>query len=280
MRVLITGAGGFVGTYLADHLSRAHEVISTARHPIDDKQILLDLLDDKSIETFAETHHDIDAIVHVASRLASPDMTLDDQMMVFNENTAMALRLIRLAKMVKCYVLINFSSMAVYPNEDGVYDETSEIRMSCNSDCMYGLSKFVIENMIDMALKNTIRIVHLRLGQIYGKYMRQDRIIPIMVKSIKKDNKIEVYGNGERVSNFISVEKVCDAVEFVLKRREVQGIYNVGDENLSYLDLAERLKKKYGDSNTRIILIDRGSKVKFILNTDKWDRCWRNAQSV
>ncbi len=274
MKVLITGARGFVGKHLTEYLGVDNEILATARRKDLDNIEYLDLSSDKSVTSFIESHvnDDIEAVVHTATVFADAQMTFDEQMQVYEQNVGIARNMVKLIQGIGIKVLINLSTMAVYPNEDGEYSEKSEVRMSVNSECFYGLSKFVAENIFSFALSKDVRIAHLRLAQIYGRGMRNDRIIPIMIDGIKSDNKIVVYGEGERTSNFVPVEKVCKVIMTVLADASIQGIYNIGDENISYLELAMKIKEKYGNKDTQIVLEEQGSRARFVLNTDKWDK--------
>lgn len=268
--VLITGASGFLGRHLKTELASDYNLILSGRHEGTD-EYYLDLLSQDSIENFLEIigNIHIDAVIHTAGRLVNGNMSVEEQMNVFEDNLKITRNMIKIIKRTRCETLINCSSIAVYPNEDGFYNEESVVRMSCNTDCLYGLSKFCAENMFDYEVQKECRIIHLRLAQIYGEGLRDDRIIPIMKKSIVEKNMIEVYGNGERVSSFVSVGFACEIVRIILQNEKAKGIYNVGEENLSYKQLAERVKEKYGDENTIIKLIEKGSRKKFYLNTEK-----------
>ena len=119
-----------------------------------------------------------------------------------------------------------------------------------------------------MLRNEKIRIVHLRISQVHGKGMRDDRIIPFMLEELKSENKITVFGNGERTSNFINVDKLVKEIEFFLQE-DISGIYNVGDQNISYLELAQELIDQYGDHNSTIEKEPQGNKEKFILDISK-----------
>ncbi|MBE5851347.1 MAG: NAD(P)-dependent oxidoreductase [Lachnospiraceae bacterium] len=269
-KVLITGANGFLGKHLQKELASRYSIIATNRHS-ENELFYLDLLDKRSVECFLRNMNKlhIDAIIHTAARLVDGTMTKDDEMKVLEDNLEITKNTIKLANQLKCDTFINCSSMAVYPNEDGVYNEKSEIRMSCNTDCLYGLSKFCAENMFDYGIQSECRIIHLRLAQIYGDGLREDRIIPVMKQGILDKNVIEVFGNGERVSSFVSIEFVCKIIKNMLENKNAKGIYNVGEENLSYKQLAERVKKKYGNENTVIKMYEQGSRKRFFLDTQK-----------
>ncbi len=277
MNVMITGARGFLGKHLTNYLGEEHNLYLTARTEGDEKIDYLDLTSSDSADSYIKKRngHLVEALVHMAGRLVDDSMSQEEQMQVFEDNIAITRNTVKLVQQMGIKVLVNCSSMAVYPNMDGMFDEKSEIRMSCNSECLYGLSKFCSENIFDYSLANYCRVVNLRLAQIYGEGMREDRIISIMKKSIMESNCVEVYGNGERISNFVSVDKICEVIGNVLKCEAVSGIYNVGGENITYLELAKQVKKRYGNDDTQIILKNAGSGAKFYLKTEKLDELWR-----
>ena len=113
-----------------------------------------------------------------------------------------------------------------------------------------------------------IHIVHLRVAQVYGEGMREDRIIPVMRKELEERNTITVFGNGERESCFIEINKLVEVIEFFLTH-EVSGVYNVGDQNLAYYDLAEIVVNQYGNEESTIVKQPQGSKEKFNLDSSK-----------
>ena len=138
-----------------------------------------------------------------------------------------------------------------------------------NNDCLYGLSKFSSEVLLDFSLKNEdIRIVHLRVGQVYGEGMRQDRIIPVMRKELEERNTITVYGNGERQSCFIEIGKLVETVDCFIKNK-FDGVFNVGDENKSYVNLAKTVIEQFGNEDSSIKIYPHGNQEKFNLDTSK-----------
>lgn len=277
MNVIITGANGFVGRHLSKSLISNYNLFLTSRCKGSNEFDYLDLNDFSSVKSYINKMRaeKVDVLIHTASKLVSSKMSFDEQMDVFNENIAITRNIVKIVKELKIKRLVNFSSMSVYPNKSGIYNEESEVCMSCNSDCMYGASKFCAENIFDYALKPECQIIHLRLAQIYGKGMRTDRIMPVMVRSIADNNNIDVYGDGERTSNFIHIDKVCEVINKIIHTTDINGIFNIGDENLSYLQLAERLKNIFGNESTKIIKHEQGSKEQFILDTRKADSVWR-----
>ena len=49
----------------------------------------------------------------------------------------------------------------------------------------------------------------------------------------------------------------------------VEGVYNVGDENISYFSLAKKVIAQFGNNKSKIIQKSLGSKEKFNLDSSK-----------
>ena len=273
MNILITGAGGFIGNHLCDSLSREHKlyrIFSSSKDPAsDNNSYAVNFEDGQAVENLIRVLNgqNIDAIIHLASQMASPNKI--DDVELLRINNAISENLVLLAKTVEPKILINFSSMAIYPNVTGLFSEESTPGPQSNRDCVYGLSKYCSEILINFLLRNiNISITHLRVAHVHGKRMREDRIIPAMRKELEERNTITVFGNGIRESNFIEIDSLVEVVEFFLTR-EVSGVFNVGEQNISYYNLAKIVAKKYGNSKTRIIKQPKGSKERFNLDCSK-----------
>lgn len=272
MNILITGAGGFIESHIYNYLKDKYSFtrIFSSNHLSTGKQChFVDLTEITKVETLAQnlSNANIEAVIHLASRMASPDNIGD--ISIFKDNISITENMGFLIKKLRPQLLIHFSSMAVYPNVSGCYSEKSLPMPQKNNDCLYGLSKFSSEVIFDYILKNEdMQIVHLRLAQVYGEGMRQDRIIPVMKKELERENIITVYGNGKRESNFIEVSKLVKYIEYFF-HHDISGIYNLGDQNLSYYELAKLLIGQYGNEGSTIVKIQKGSKEKFNLDSSK-----------
>jgi len=273
MNILVTGAGGFIGRHLCKHLGTNYNIIgiTNKNQHIDGchSHIVCDLTNkERTLTDIAEkVSIKIDIIAHLASNLV--DVRTSEQMDVFHKNIRITETVSALAENLRPSKLINFSTMAVYPNVDGIYSENSKVSCADNSECLYGLSKFCAENIFSFMLKKlNIKIIHFRFGQVYGDGMRNDRIIPIMQKELKETNKITVYGNGERVSNFISIQKLLEIINLFLEE-DTEGIFNIGDEQITYLEMANKIIEKNGNDLSCVIHKEQGSKSKFYLDTTK-----------
>jgi UDP-glucose 4-epimerase len=276
MNILITGAAGFIGSHLVRELEKNHNIIrvlSSAPKIPRDKDIIVDLEQTGSVEKILKSlssESKIDILLNTASKLSSSENKNDVKTLIGNilitENVA------KIAVLLCPDKLINFSSTSIYPNISGIYNEKSLPAPQFNTDCIYGLSKFCSEAMFDFLLRDaSVDIIHLRISQVHGNGMREDRIIPVMLKELRKHNSITVYGGGVRMSNFINVKIVVEKINILMKHK-VTGIFNLGEINLSYFKLAESLIKKNGNNTSKILKISNGLKAKFLIDTTKLNK--------
>ena len=92
-----------------------------------------------------------------------------------------------------------------------------------------------------------------------------------MKDELRKKNSITLFGNGERISNFIRKDLLIKKVLFFIKN-ENYGIFNIGDKNLTYKEFAENIISECGNENSKILLTTQGLKSKVYINTGKYNR--------
>ena len=273
--ILITGADGFVGRKLCQTLGNDYEtyrLITPGSTPDDINALAVDLTDSEETRRLAEKLEGIHfhAVIHLAFILCAPGDW--NNFHYLHSNNRITENVIELLRSIKCDNLLNFSSLAVYPNRNGFYTEDSTVDPSPNTECLYGLAKFNSEVAFDRFQGNEINVVNFRMCQVYGPGMQNDRLVGLFRKEIQENDTITVFGNGERVSNFIHIDDVAEAVRAVLST-PLPGTYNLGcSSNISYLELAEKVKEAKGTESTQIILSEKGLKTKVEIDTSKFQK--------
>ena len=273
MKILITGVNGFIGNHLKKHFTDKHEIFTISRNKsnLESKnEIVIDLSNFQNIkENFNKSvfEKQIDVIIHCAAVLSGINDNKD--ISVFHENNAITESMIHIANVLNVSKFINISTIGVYPNKTGIYNENSAIEPSINHECLYSLSKICSEELFKFYLKDKLQIINIRLGQVYGEGMRQDRTFSIMKEELTTKNTITVFGNGERVSNFVSIDYLMTKINEILDHNKIEGTYNLGEKNLSYTELAEMLIKESGNSSSKIILIEKGVNAKVNIDSLK-----------
>lgn len=272
MNILVTGASGYIGKSLVKELSKYHHVLqikNSKEYAVNNDIYNMNLLDAAHVKLFLNESISVDVMIHIASKMASAQSIYD--LNILYDNIKMYEHLIDIVEFYKPNKLINFSSIAVYPNIDGEYDEESMVKPSINGDALYGLSKFCGENILDHMLKNLqIDIVHLRVSQVFSDDLRDDRLYMIMKDELSRTNEITVYANGERVSNFIHKDLLINKVLFFIEN-DLNGIFNIGNKNLTYKEFAEYVISQFGNADSKIIINKNGLQSKLYIKMDKFN---------
>ena len=250
MKILIIGVSGFIGKSIYKNLMKNYEVFGISRSSLDLKNCFkVDLYNLNELELFFKKY-DFDIIINLASVMANKNNLNDFSL--FEDNLLMSKNLIKVLQKKEDLYLINFSSSAVYPNVSGLFSENDIIDPSVNPDCLYGLSKFNNEIFFNYFLKK-LSILNLRVGYVHGSGMNESRIHKVFESELKEKNKITIWGNGERCFPQISIEYL----NFILLKiieNNIIGTFNLAEENISFIDLAKKYIKVYGNNNSEIIL--------------------------
>jgi len=273
MKVLITGHTGFIGRNISRHLAmQGHEIVGLSRGLSEescfDAQVSCDLGEPHLCESIIghKKLKGVEMVIHASSILADNENL--ESFDFFYANLRIIENTVKLCKSLQHKMIINLSTVAVYPNIDGDFSEESKTFVGHNPEGLYGLSKICSENIFDFYLSRSMCVSHLRLSQVFGDGMRDDRIYSIFLNELRETNKISVWGNGERTSNFIDISKLLDILQLFIDTKN-PGVYNVGDHNISYKDIAQIIINKFGDKASKIILVPEGNKSKFNLNLEK-----------
>ena len=118
MNILLTGSTGFVGKHLKKRLlEKGHSVLCLTRHKRDIDDIEVDLVQSVNEEILLDLRErNVDIVIHLASYMIEKEMGMEEEREVFYANMKMAENIIRIVKVACIQKLVNFSSIAVYPN--------------------------------------------------------------------------------------------------------------------------------------------------------------------
>ena len=107
----------------------------------------------------------------------------------------------------------------IYASSSSVYGDSKTFPFTENLDLnplnFYGQTKLLNEKIANIYKKNfKINTIGLRFFTIYGPIGRPDMFIPKIIKKIKKNEKIELFNQGNHFRDFTYVE---DAAKIILK---------------------------------------------------------------
>ncbi len=252
MKILVTGASGFVGKNICKYLSELSDyevvgIIRSENHQLMDiKYIYVDISNSEQMELLYNKIDSIDVIVHCAACIDKNDFNPE----LIKVNCQGTLNILELAKIVGVKKLVYISSIPVIGIPKDIPIDENHLQMPTTS---YHASKLMGENIALMGSKYGINAVSLRLPSPVGKGMNPNTILPVFVKKCLENKDIEILGNGERIQNYIDIKDICEAVYRCIIK-DVNGIFNIAsNESYSNKELAN-ICKFVLKSNSKIIL--------------------------
>ncbi len=223
MRVLITGANGFVAHYIIEQLLKNNiEVIATGLGPkrFSIKSNLLeyvtmDFTNAIEIESvFAQTKPT--HVIH-AGAISKPDVCEQDQQLAHSMNVESTNLLIAASKKHSCYFLL-VSTDFVFDGKKGKYVETDP-RAAVN---FYGETKILAE---DIVLNSDLPFCIVRIALVYGKaFTGRENMITLLKAKLTNGESYQVFSDQTRTPTY--VEDVAWAVAELIKKKKT-GIYHV-----------------------------------------------------
>ena len=241
MKILVTGACGYKGTVLVPKLLAAgHEVVGfdimwfgnfLQPHP----KLKVVKGDVRNID---EVPLDgVDAIVHLSSVANDPCGDLDPKL-TWEVSCLATMQLADRAVRRGINRFVYASSGSVY----GVKDElqvTEDLELTPISE--YNKTKMVAERvLLSYADKMAVQIIRPATVCGYSPRMRLDVSVNMLTMQALTHEHITVFG-GQQTRPNIHIDDIADVYLFMLQHPEHTGIYNAGFENISIMEIAERV---------------------------------------
>lgn len=202
MRILITGANGFLGKELCHYFKDSDITLLSRHHPP-----YIDLLKKDSLSNFFKNNK-FDYVFHTA--ITGGKRGIPDKIDVLVNNLVMFQNLTSFKDKYK--YMFNFCSGAALRNETGFVEKASEEFLTkVTPQDYYGLSK----NLISREILKIDNIINFRLFGCFGIFEEESRFFKNIFKNIKNNKEIIIHQN--RKMDFISAKDVCKILKFYMK---------------------------------------------------------------
>ena len=259
-RILVTGAGGFLGSHICYYFGRrSHIIAAIDRLSVSPEMAVLypnlsnfytmDLPDNTLISVIREFQPDL--LVHCAGSASVP-YSMQEPYDDFRQSagvTAFILETIR-KHMSACHFVF-LSSAAVYGNPQKL--PVSEDSL-CKPISPYGYHKYICEMLCqEYGSIYNIKSSILRIFSAYGERLRKQVIFDLCKKfSDLRLEKVEVYGTGNETRDFIHAMDIAKSVDYI-HNASASGVFNVAAGIQTRISEVVEMIKKCFNSNKEII---------------------------
>lgn len=257
MRILVSGAAGFIGSHLCDRLlQEGHEVIGVDNFLTGSEENISHLLDN---ERFLPQIHDVtrpfnikgevDFVVSMASP-ASPKDYLAHPIETLEAGSAGTRNMLELARAKKAGFLLTSTSECygdplIHPQVETYWGNVNPVGpRSC-----YDESKRFAE-ALTMAWhrKYGLRTTIARIFNTYGPRMKLDdgRVVPAFIDQALCSRPITVYGDGEQTRSFCYVSDMVEGLWRLLRSEERYPVNLGNPEEMTILEFAQHIRRLTG----------------------------------
>ena len=260
MRVLVTGASGFLGSHLTDRLlTKGHEVLAVDNFFTGSRKNLELALANPNLELI---RHDVtfplfvevDAIYNLASP-ASPIHYQRDPVQTTKTNVLGAVNMLGLAKRLRVPIFQASTSEVygdpeVHPQPETYWGNVNPI----GPRACYDEGKRAAETLFfDYNRQHKLKIRVARIFNTYGPRMAigDGRVVSnFIVQALKGDN-ITIYGDGSQTRSFCYVDDLVEGfIRMMDKTEDLVGPINLGNPGeFTMLELAEKVIAQTGSKS-------------------------------
>ena len=289
MKILVTGAAGFIGSNFVFHMRKAHpeydiialdsltyagnlETLAPVMEEDHFTFVRCDITDREGVRKVFEEHHP-DVVVNFAAE-SHVDRSIEDPG-VFLRTNILGIQVLMDA--CREFGIQRFHQVGT----DEVYGDlpldrpdlffTEDLPLQASSP--YSASK-ASADLLAMAYHRTygLPVTISRCSNNYGPYQFPEKLIPLMIANALADKPLPVYGTGENVRDWLYVEDHCRAIDMILENGKVGEVYNIGGHNeRSNLDVVKTILKQLGKPESLITFVGdrKGHDLRYAIDPSK-----------
>ena len=289
MKILVTGAAGFIGSNFVFHMRKAHpeydiialdsltyagnlETLAPVMEEDHFTFVRCDITDRDGVRKVFEEHHP-DVVVNFAAE-SHVDRSIEDPGVFLRTNILGTQVLMDACREFGIQRFHQVGTDEVYGDlpldrPDLFFTEQTPLHTSSP----YSSSKAGAD-LLAMAYHRTygLPVTISRCSNNYGPYQFPEKLIPLMIANALADKPLPVYGTGENVRDWLYVEDHCRAIDMILENGKVGEVYNIGGHNeRSNLDVVKTILKQLGKPESLITFVGdrKGHDLRYAIDPSK-----------
>lgn len=289
MKILVTGAAGFIGSNFVFHMRKAHpeydiialdsltyagnlETLAPVMEEDHFTFVRCDITDREGVRKVFEEHHP-DVVVNFAAE-SHVDRSIEDPGVFLRTNILGTQVLMDACREFDIQRFHQVGTDEVYgdlPLDRPDLFFTEDLPLQASSP--YSASK-ASADLLAMAYHRTygLPVTISRCSNNYGPYQFPEKLIPLMIANALADKPLPVYGTGENVRDWLYVEDHCRAIDMILENGKVGEVYNIGGHNeRSNLDVVKTILKQLGKPESLITFVGdrKGHDLRYAIDPSK-----------
>ena len=254
MKVLIFGSNGLVGSSVSRILNSSDKV----NHVISAKRNDADLFSIEETSNLIKNSSP-DVIINAAAKVGGIYANNTKRTEFILENLKINMNILESCIDIPTIKVINLGSSCIYPlNADNPISEDSFMSGKLEqTNSPYAIAKIAgIEIGRSLNIQHGHQILNLMPTNLYGprdNFSREDsHVIPGLIRrmhdsKIQKEKEFKIWGSGKPLREFLFVDDLAEAINFLLDLEIDYDILNVGSgKEISIYDLAVKIKQVIG----------------------------------
>lgn len=290
MKILVTGAAGFIGYHLCetliangyrvvglDNINDYYDVnlkyarlknlgidqsdivynqaITSSLHSEDFKFVQLNLEDREHLPTLFRNEN-FDCVINLAAQ-AGVRYSLENPMAYVDSNIIGFVNILEACRQYKVTKLLYASSSSVYGNSVDVPFSTSQ--SVDNPVSLYAATKKSNELMAyTYSHLYDIQTIGLRFFTVYGPWGRPDMAMFLFTDAIHNNRPIQVFNNGDLSRDFTYIDDIIQGINLIVEDKnqdQKYQLFNIGNSKpVQLLEFIEEIEKATGKQAQKIMM--------------------------
>ncbi len=285
MKILITGAAGFIGSALTRKLiDEGHSVIGIDNYNeyydaklkrdrvaaiIPDTSVEEGNFGDRAFLTKLFNEHSFDVVCHLGA-MAGVRYSVECPDVYIENNLTHLITLLEVMKEFECKRMVFASSSSVYGNDTKA--PFTEDSSASSPESVYGATKRAGELILHSYFSQYgIESTSLRFFTVYGPWSRPDMAMLKFAQKMVKGESIDVYNNGELRRDFTYIDDIVAGFVSAVERPLGYEICNLGGgqpvDLMKYIELLEETLEV--EANKNLLPMQQGDVFETYADTSK-----------